>query len=61
MERILQRRIPKILTSDQDLDPLLTSLRKEVADDYEFSLRLAIGEYMTVNVMTLSFCIEIYN
>ncbi|XP_031567893.1 dynein heavy chain 3, axonemal-like [Actinia tenebrosa] len=46
MERILERRIPKILTSDQDLDPLLTSLRKEVADDYEISLRLAIVNYI---------------
>lgn len=46
MERILQYRIPKTLTSDQDLDPLLTDLRKEVADDYEFSLRLAIGEHL---------------
>jgi hypothetical protein len=54
MERILQRRIPKSLTTDQDLDQLLNSLKQEVAEDYDFSLRLAIGKYAHI-VYRLSF------
>ncbi|KAK3717325.1 hypothetical protein QZH41_011557, partial [Actinostola sp. cb2023] len=46
MERIIQNRIPNTLTSDQDLDSLLNNLKKEVADGYDFSLRLAIVEYI---------------
>lgn len=45
MERIIQNRIPKSITSNPELDGLLNNLKKEVTDDYDFSLRLAIGKY----------------
>lgn len=46
MERIVQNRIPKSLSSNPDLDSLFNELKEEVAEDYQFSLRLAIGKFI---------------
>ncbi|XP_048576009.1 dynein axonemal heavy chain 3 isoform X2 [Nematostella vectensis] len=46
MERILTERIHDKLTSDSELEPLLNELKSEVAEDYDFSVRKAIVDYV---------------
>ncbi|XP_028395318.1 dynein heavy chain 3, axonemal-like [Dendronephthya gigantea] len=49
MRRILANKIPEKLQSDPELDALLNDLFKEVEDDYIFSIRKAIVDYILMN------------
>ncbi|XP_028395151.1 dynein heavy chain 3, axonemal-like isoform X1 [Dendronephthya gigantea] len=49
MRRILANKIPEKLQSDPELDALLNDLFKEVEDDYIFSIRKAIVDYILMD------------
>ena len=44
MDRILQKRVPEKLQRNTELDPLISELKQEVVNDYDFSVRKSIGK-----------------